>query len=648
MFKNELEGAFVNEDCYTPTKIFDTHIHLNTDLNSDLEAIGYVKEVCLCGITENECHRSDLDQILMGYVNKMVGVGEIGMDGAKDRRDTLDWQEEVFAAQVSFADQYNLPIIVHSRYAGKRVTQVLKESPIQRIILHNFTDKYSYVRDLVEDDARSVLFSIQPGFSNSKGMSKLIRRLGLERIILESDYPYIQTRFDSLAGTIIELANFFEIDRFTVEETVGIMSVSVLSEHISLCLTSIDVVNARIDDMHLLLVQDSVKEELTSSEPIILGYSSTDSTFKLFFELFENDRLLGNGVLDVSQRNPCVFNHELLISHALGANIVIKVNIMVHISFAVQRSNIQRQHSWALLKQMTNIKADMVSPNTKSTLTKSVFDSENEVDDKRISEVRDLEIRFDVMERNISAVRLVFIGEYYSNIGNQLESQFAFSNFALLLDEDFMNVHEETVLMVFKYLEPYIVEKTLAIMSFLYEFSLYVRETNVFNVDLLKTYDEFSIASFITEKERITPPDQCIFPLIILQQLHQCVHVYFNNIKLGILRFYVNCELIISKEQDIVHELLLVTLLRKHLFPLLVLYRDRNLSLILKFQLQLSMVMTDLEEKVSQFHVFCDYMADFKRICTVLSLENPLNLDLTVIENEKLRNTLNNHLLVEK
>ncbi|MDR2073866.1 MAG: TatD family hydrolase [Oscillospiraceae bacterium] len=120
--------------------------------------------------------------------HKVVAIGEIGLDYHGNDVDS-ELQKKVFIDQIIFAKENNLPVIVHSRDSSKDVLEILlKYKP--RGVVHCFSGNYNFASDLIDFG-----FLIGVGgmitFKNSSNLAKVISRIPIEKILLETDAPYL-------------------------------------------------------------------------------------------------------------------------------------------------------------------------------------------------------------------------------------------------------------------------------------------------------------------------------------------------------------------------------------------------------------------------------------------------------------------------
>ncbi len=121
---------------------------------------------------------------------KFVAIGEMGIDLYWDKT-FVEEQKEVFKRQVDLANQFKIPIVIHSRDSFELIYELLlekkKEAPFG--IFHCFTGN--------EDQANRAIdlgFYLGIGgvltFKNS-GLDKVVEKIDLNHLVLETDAPYL-------------------------------------------------------------------------------------------------------------------------------------------------------------------------------------------------------------------------------------------------------------------------------------------------------------------------------------------------------------------------------------------------------------------------------------------------------------------------
>ena len=131
---------------------------------------------------------------------KIVAIGEIGLDyyyKPKTKRKLelfKEKQKEVLLGQLDLAKELNLPVIFHCRMAHKDLIQFLKENKEARppqAIAHAFVGNQEELKEYLDLDYyigfNGIIFKKIEGIDFEEN----IRQTPLERILLETDCPYL-------------------------------------------------------------------------------------------------------------------------------------------------------------------------------------------------------------------------------------------------------------------------------------------------------------------------------------------------------------------------------------------------------------------------------------------------------------------------
>ncbi|MDE6716539.1 MAG: TatD family hydrolase [Muribaculaceae bacterium] len=125
---------------------------------------------------------------------KYIAVGEVGLDLYWDST-FLTEQIDVFTRQIVMAKKYDLPVIVHTRNAMPQLITTLStfKEPLPGMIFHSFTGTADEAKEILNFEGDSKFFFGINGivtFKNSR-MEDMLRTVGTERILLETDCPYL-------------------------------------------------------------------------------------------------------------------------------------------------------------------------------------------------------------------------------------------------------------------------------------------------------------------------------------------------------------------------------------------------------------------------------------------------------------------------
>ncbi len=139
------------------------------------------------GLTER-----DMEQLKeYAALPRIVAIGEIGLDYHYPDTDR-EVQQHWFARQLELAKEVCLPVVIHSRDAAQDTMRIMKEQHCEEIggVIHCFS--YSKEQALQYVDMG---FYIGVGgvitFKNAKKLVEAVEAVPIERIVLETDAPYL-------------------------------------------------------------------------------------------------------------------------------------------------------------------------------------------------------------------------------------------------------------------------------------------------------------------------------------------------------------------------------------------------------------------------------------------------------------------------
>ncbi len=118
--------------------------------------------------------------------DKIVAVGEVGLDYYLGASETRQRQQDVFRRFIEASREMDLPLVIHSRSAGKYALDLLISMGAERVVMHAFDGSAGTAE---RGAAKGYFFSIPPSVVRSEQKQKLVRRLSLENLLLESDAP---------------------------------------------------------------------------------------------------------------------------------------------------------------------------------------------------------------------------------------------------------------------------------------------------------------------------------------------------------------------------------------------------------------------------------------------------------------------------
>ena len=174
-------------------------VNIGCSMNSSRKIAEMVKEYDFLYGTVG-VHPDDVDnlteqdlQVLidLSKQDKILAIGEIGLDYHYDGIDK-DSQKRWFVEQLNVAKQEKLPVVIHSRDAAKDTLDIMKAEHAGTTggVIHCFSYGVEMAREYL-----NMGYYIGVGgvvtFKNGRKLKEVVEYTPLERIVLETDAPYL-------------------------------------------------------------------------------------------------------------------------------------------------------------------------------------------------------------------------------------------------------------------------------------------------------------------------------------------------------------------------------------------------------------------------------------------------------------------------
>jgi TatD DNase family protein len=184
----------------TRALLISTQMETFPDVNA--MAVAHDNFWCTAGVhpDEDDVQEPTLDDLLaMGRHPKVVGIGETGLDyyrlGERTMAD-MEWQRDRFRRHIRCAQSLRLPLVIHTRSASADTLAILKEEGedggAQSVggVFHCFTETAEVARAAL-DLGFYISFSGILTFKNAQDLRDIAAWLPLERMLIETDSPYL-------------------------------------------------------------------------------------------------------------------------------------------------------------------------------------------------------------------------------------------------------------------------------------------------------------------------------------------------------------------------------------------------------------------------------------------------------------------------
>ena len=122
---------------------------------------------------------------------KVVAIGETGLDYYR-LTGNLEWQRARFRTHIRAARECGKPLVIHTRAAAADTLAIMHEEGAAEVggVMHCFTESWDVARGAL-DMGFHISFSGIVTFKNAKELKEVARRVPLERMLIETDAPYL-------------------------------------------------------------------------------------------------------------------------------------------------------------------------------------------------------------------------------------------------------------------------------------------------------------------------------------------------------------------------------------------------------------------------------------------------------------------------
>lgn len=121
---------------------------------------------------------------------KVVAIGEIGLDYYWAENPPRELQQEVLRRQLALAQELHLPVIIHDRDAHADTLAIVREFPQVTGVFHCFAGSVEMAQALIKM-GWMLSFNGAATFKNAKKAPEVIAAVPLEKLMIETDAPYL-------------------------------------------------------------------------------------------------------------------------------------------------------------------------------------------------------------------------------------------------------------------------------------------------------------------------------------------------------------------------------------------------------------------------------------------------------------------------
>jgi TatD DNase family protein len=152
------------------------HIYASVGVHPDYEGVEDPDVARLVGLAQHP---------------RIVAIGETGLDYYRLKGD-LEWQRARFRKHINAARESGKPLIIHTREAAADTLRIMAEEKAADAsgVMHCFTETWE-VAEAALAMGFYISFSGIITFKNAKQLKDVAQRVPLERILIETDSPYL-------------------------------------------------------------------------------------------------------------------------------------------------------------------------------------------------------------------------------------------------------------------------------------------------------------------------------------------------------------------------------------------------------------------------------------------------------------------------
>ena len=180
-----------------PAEGIETVVNASSDIKSSKASIALSEKYpffyAAVGVHPHEVENiteADIDELReLSKYPKVVAIGEIGLDYYYDLS-PRDLQRHWFKRQLELADELKMPVIIHSRDAAQECFDIIKNSNVRNGVIHCYSGSAEMAEEYIK-----MGFYIGVGgsltFKNNKKGVETVERIPIEKILIETDSPYL-------------------------------------------------------------------------------------------------------------------------------------------------------------------------------------------------------------------------------------------------------------------------------------------------------------------------------------------------------------------------------------------------------------------------------------------------------------------------
>jgi TatD DNase family protein len=122
--------------------------------------------------------------------DKIIAIGETGLDYFHVEKASADWQRARFRRHIQASNQSGKPLIIHTRQAKSDTLKIMNEENAKAGVMHCFSEDWATAKAAL-DLGFYISFSGIITFKNAQDLRDVAKKVPAERLLIETDSPYL-------------------------------------------------------------------------------------------------------------------------------------------------------------------------------------------------------------------------------------------------------------------------------------------------------------------------------------------------------------------------------------------------------------------------------------------------------------------------
>lgn len=160
---------------------------------------------------------------------KIVAIGETGLDFSiikeKENFEKLKKkQEEYFIQHIELAKEIDKPLIIHSRWAARKVLDILITKKAEKVVLHCFNANLKDAKEAIDNGYK---LSIATNIIYNPIPQQFIKNFDIENFVLETDSPYLFKPYNMPVNILLVVNEISKIKQIEEKEIIKVTNKNV-------------------------------------------------------------------------------------------------------------------------------------------------------------------------------------------------------------------------------------------------------------------------------------------------------------------------------------------------------------------------------------------------------------------------------------